>query len=197
MHTLKNRAVLIVLCALLASCGQRADALSPAEIVTRMNAAYGSARMYRDRGVAFVDEPVVWSLFKAVFGLRSLDHFSTDFNRNQASLAFVYDSVRVAGRPNALPDQLNTIRPISKGSSSFAPMLLLGVRRDLSNPVREKDDTIHGADCYVIRGTNQRGIEDTLWIEKRRFVIRRVRQTFPGRADSAAQTLDYQTVETQ
>jgi hypothetical protein len=162
-----------------------------------MNAAYGSARMYRDRGVAFVDEPVLWGLFKAVFGLKSLDHFSTSFDRVRSSMAFVYDSVRVEGPPDALPDQLNAIRPISKGSSSLAPLLLLGVPTDLANAVREKDASIHGADCYVIRGMNQRGIEDTLWIEKRRFVIRRVRQTFPGRADSAAQTLDYQTVETQ
>lgn len=162
-----------------------------------MNAAYGTVRMYRDRGVAFVDEPVVWGLFKAVFGLRSLEHFSTDFDRVRSSLAFVYDSVRVEGTPNRLPDQLNAIRPISKGSSSLAPLLLIGVLSDLTNVIREHDDTVHGADCYVIRGTNRRGIEDTLWIEKRRFVIRRVRQEFPSRTESAAQTLDYQTVITQ
>lgn len=153
--------------------------------------------MYRDRGVAFVDEPVVWSLFKAMFGQKSLDHFSTEFDRVRSSMAFVYDSVRVAGTPNNLPDQLNTIRPISKGSSSFAPMLLLGLPPDLANPVREKDETIHGADCYVIRGMNQRGIEDTFWIEKRRFVIRRVTQKIRSQSEAFTQTLDYQSVETQ
>lgn len=186
-----------MLCALFAFCGRRADALSPAEIVSRMNAAYRSARMYRDHGVAFVDEPVVWSLFKALFGLKSLDHFSTDFDRVRRSMAFVYDSVRVEGPPDALPGRLNAIRPISKGSSSLAPLLLLGVPPDLSRPVRERDASIHGADCYVIRGTNQRGIEDTFWIEKRRFVIRRVTQKIRSQSESFTQTLDYQAVETQ
>jgi hypothetical protein len=36
-----------------------------------------------------------------------------------------------------MPERLNTLRPISKGSSSFAPMLLLGVPADLRDAVRE------------------------------------------------------------
>ena len=180
-----------------AACGHRADALSSGAIVERMNATYASARTYRDRGVAFVEEPFRWSLFKAFFGLHSLDQFSTEFDRARGSLTFAYDAARVTGTPNDMPERLNTLRPISKGSSSFAPMLLLGVPADLRDAIREHDASVHGADCYVIRATNRRGIENTLWIEKRRFVIRRVRQTFPHRADTAAQTLDYETVETR
>jgi hypothetical protein len=182
---------------MVAACGHRTDALSPREIVERMNATYASARTYRDQGVAFVDEPFRWSLFKAFFGLRSLDRFSTDFDRTRGSLVFAYDAMRVAGRLSEVPEQLNAIRPISKGSSSFAPMLLLGDRADLPNAVREHDDGIHGVDCFVIRATNQRGIEDTLWIEKRRFLIRRVRQKIRSRSASFTQTLDYQSVTTQ
>lgn len=162
-----------------------------------MNAAYASARTYRDQGVAFVDEPFRWSVFKAFFGLHSVDHFSTDFDRTRGLLTFVYDTARISGTPNDMQEQLINLRPISKGSSSFAPTLLLGVPADLRGAIRERDASVHGAECYVIRATNSRGIEDTLWIEKRRFVIRRVRQAFPHRTESAAQTLDYQTVETR
>jgi len=132
--------------------------------------------------VAFVSEPLGWTIFKTIFGLHSLDHFSTELDRTRGSMTFVFDSVRVTGTPSEVPQRLIDVRPISKGSSTIVPMLLLGVAPDFANPIREPDDSVHGAGCYVIRATNTRGIEDTIWIEKRRFVIRRVRQKIPSRS---------------
>jgi len=182
---------------LLASCEQRSDDLSAKQIAARMSATYASARSYRDSGVAFTGEPLGWTIFKSFFGLHSLDHFSTELDRTRGSMTFVFDSVRVTGTPREVPQKLIDVRPISKGSSTLVPMLLLGVAPDFVNPVRQHDDSVHGAGCYVIRAINSRGIEETIWIEKRRFVIRRVRQKIPSRSAEITQTLDYQSLDMQ
>jgi hypothetical protein len=155
VRALNDRRIIVLLsCVLFASCEQRSDDLSAKQIAARMSAAYISARSYRDHGVAFVDEPLGWTIFEAIFRLHSLDHFSTELDRSLGSMTFVFDSVRVTGTPSEVPQRLIDVRPISKGSSTIVPMLLLGVAPDFVNPVRQHDDSVHGAECYVIRATN-------------------------------------------
>ena len=192
-----RRVGVISLCVMLAACGQHKDARTAEQIVALMKASYAATTVYRDSGVVFNDEPLPWIIFKSLFGMRSLEHFSTELDRRHNSMAFVYQSVKVTGSPEAMPERLIAMRPVSKGVSSFAPSLLLGATPQWSSLARSEDKSVHSVDCYVIHATDRHRVESTLWIEKKRLILRRVRQKIPFETGSYFKTFDYQNVEMQ
>src|SRR5436305_1599592 len=187
----------IPLCLALAACGHHTDSRSAEQVVALMKASYAATQVYRDKGVVFTDQPMPWTIFKSLSGIRSLDHFSTELDRRRDAMSFVFQSVRMTGTPAEMQGRLAAIKPLSKGETSYAPSMLLGVSPQWSRLVRSEDDSVHGALCYVVHATDQRGIESTLWIEKKRFVIQRVRQKVPFEPRPYVKTFDYQKVETQ
>jgi hypothetical protein len=187
-----RRFAILLLCAGLSSCaGRRSDALTAQDILARMRGTYASAAHYDDEGNAYDDRFSLYTVFKSIFGQKSVSTFETHFDRPAGSLRFRFDRDEVR---QANPDALLDFRPLSHRASLFAPLLLLGGAPSLDHPQREDDDTVHGVRCYVITATSSAGMKLTLWIEHDRFVIRRVRQVHPSTGEPAAWVFDYRLV---
>jgi len=61
--------------------------------------------------------------------------------------------------------------------------------------VRKGDEEVDGEQCFRVRGVTSSNVMQTLSIEKRRFVIRRIRQILPLRSGDTERTIDYTSVE--
>jgi hypothetical protein len=206
--------------AVIARCGgssaPRAD-VSPSDLLNRTSKTYATAEVYRDRGTVTLQEPLGWSLVQSLSGRRT-NEFRTTFRRHPSSATFMFhgragarfglavspsSSVALIGfdvpeaRPATIADAARALRPVTAGASDAVVPLLVGGNGIASMHAESllEDEDVHGEPCFRVRGVTAGGTAQTLSIEKRRFVIRRIRQELKLRGgDTTTRTIDYAEV---
>jgi hypothetical protein len=190
---------------------------SPGDLLSRTSKTYATAEVYRDRGTVTLQEPLGWSLVKSFSGHHA-NEFRTSFQRHPSSATFEFhgrsgnrfglsatsaSAVAIRGlddaeaRPATFAEGARILRPVTEGSSDAVVPLLVGVNGVASMHAESLlgDEDVYGEPCFRVRGVTPAGTTQILSIEKRRFVIRRIRQELKLRSGSTTRTIDYAEVD--
>lgn len=189
-----------------ARVAQRPDSPEARQIVDRMAEVYASCSTYRDEGrvetVYFerVGESTETLRFRTAF-VRP-DRFR--FEYVDASDRYVihsdsngtrtwWDVTPGVEEEDSLELALAGATGISSGSAHTIPSLLLNEAHsfrltDLTELMLLPDANLDGVSCYRIQGKNRGGDVESLWIEKKTYLLRRI--------DTGMQFSDFRTEET-
>jgi hypothetical protein len=188
-----------------------AEALTAQQILARMAKSYADCSSYRDAGE-------VTTVFFGGMGKRTVkkpfttafvrpDRFRFEFQERAGEdewrrmivwqqggdVQSWWDLRPGVEHPVSLDLSLAGATGISSGAAHNIPRLLLPDRIqgrpliDLEEPKRIADAKFDGSDCFRVEGKSQ-GDPETLWIDKARFLIRRI--------DRSVQFPDFHTEET-
>jgi hypothetical protein len=186
------------------------------ELLQRTAAVYATAATYRDRGTVAVDESLALVALKTFFA-RPRNEFHTSFDRGASTAEFVFRSEsertfgiaattsgivisgaddNVRAQPATIAAAAALLRPVSgTASTTILPLLARDASAtSLHGATMLDDEDVHGEACYRIRGVTSSRITETLSVEKRRLVIRRVRQLLPTRDGNVERTIDFAEV---
>lgn len=191
---LRNLSILLLVASFnLGGCGNQSSNADPSsqEILAQMNQAYANCTTYQDTGVVtttFINSTGRTTIQKPFFtAFVSPDRFRFEYKDSLSSTAPPYiiwrDGVEVLSWSIINPgirteDSIGTAiaraTGVSDGSAATIPPLLLpeiGLRMFYGETQRIDDAVIDGVNCFRIL---ENATGDTVWIDAKTFLIRRI-----------------------
>jgi outer membrane lipoprotein-sorting protein len=174
------------------------DAVTAQSIVEKMGAQYANASSYQDTGVVLEGtsrEPVLQfktyfvrpQLFRFEWTDRSPVNSEEQFNvvwsdGKQTQRYYSWDDSPVE-KEEDIGFGIAGATGISRGAAHTVPSLLMeevgGLRlTELTKLSLAGEETLAGEDCYIVRGFNRDGTPTDMWISKRDFLLRQLKQTY-------------------
>lgn len=197
---IKSCALLLVFCAVCVVC--RAEETEPSEIFKKVLAAYEAIDTYSDEGTVVQDiemngqkthleTPFTIKLKKPNMYLITWDPKMPMMSQSGAvwsdgTQPYLYmDATKSYSKLNKDEVALGGATGISGGAAHTIPSLFLKVFQghvspfsNMSDPKLQDSEQVGGEDCYVIAGGSKISKEETFWISKKDFLIRKYERSF-------------------